>query len=462
MAGPGSTHYGWWRDIPNSQLEVVVAGTSEVTISNTIFAPTTSDGLALGSSSLMWGDLFLASGGVINFNNGDVTITHSANTLAFAGGSYTFSGAVTPATNDGSALGTTALMWSDLFLASGGVVNFNNGDVTLTHSTNLLTLAGGDLVVANGNGVIIGNGSQITIDTEVAELQVLGSTVVDSLFVIGRFSADAGDGELRFFKTRSTDMSQQTFTSVNDNDRLGRLQWYVDDGADHDTAVARFGLEVDDASPAAGDIGVAFYWFQMPGGAGAIAETWRMTASGQFVSGGLGPNPANVTADGSILAEGGIAFTDVANAWIDDATHGTGTTTHYIGNEAITTSSDVRVKTDVVDWKGNALDLLRQAHLVEYTYNLPGGGDQDSGYGPNARGRYVGMLAQETIEWAPWVINAGAGKDCPRCVAGQPCDDHSFWHVEYQHLVPVVVKGIQELEAEVEGLKAEVAALKGA
>ena len=37
--------------------------------------------------------------------------------------------ALTPGTSDGTALGTTSLMWSDIFLASGGVMNFNNGNV---------------------------------------------------------------------------------------------------------------------------------------------------------------------------------------------------------------------------------------------------------------------------------------------------------------------------------------------
>lgn len=53
--------------------------------------------------------------------------------------------ALSPATSDGNALGTSSLMWSDLFLASGGVVNFNNGDVTITHGADTLTVAGGDL-----------------------------------------------------------------------------------------------------------------------------------------------------------------------------------------------------------------------------------------------------------------------------------------------------------------------------
>src|SRR6187551_965140 len=74
--------------------------------------PNASDGAALGSASLMWSDLFFASGGVINWNNGDVTVTHSANTLAFAGASsgYSFDAALTASTLNGVTLDTGA--WS--------------------------------------------------------------------------------------------------------------------------------------------------------------------------------------------------------------------------------------------------------------------------------------------------------------------------------------------------------------
>lgn len=52
---------------------------------------------------------------------------------AVFGTSPGFTTAANPASSDGASLGTTALMWADAFLAAGGVVNFNNGAVTLNH-----------------------------------------------------------------------------------------------------------------------------------------------------------------------------------------------------------------------------------------------------------------------------------------------------------------------------------------
>jgi hypothetical protein len=107
--------------------------------------PSVNDGAALGTALLSWSDLFLASGSVINWNAGDVTLTHAANKLTFAGATsgYQFDAIIAPSANDGSALGSTALMWSDLFLAAGGVINWNNGAYTITESTGGLTFSGG-------------------------------------------------------------------------------------------------------------------------------------------------------------------------------------------------------------------------------------------------------------------------------------------------------------------------------
>jgi hypothetical protein len=106
--------------------------------------PNTSDTGSLGTSTNMWADLFLASGGVVNWNNGDVTVTHSANALAFAGASsgYSYDAIIKPSANDGAPLGSTSASWSDLFLASGAVINYANSDFTITHSSGSLTMSG--------------------------------------------------------------------------------------------------------------------------------------------------------------------------------------------------------------------------------------------------------------------------------------------------------------------------------
>lgn len=54
---------------------------------------------------------------------------------------------VEPTTNDGAPLGSTSKQFSDLFLAEGGVINWDNGDATLTQVGNVVTLDGADLKI---------------------------------------------------------------------------------------------------------------------------------------------------------------------------------------------------------------------------------------------------------------------------------------------------------------------------
>lgn len=78
------------------------------------------------------------------YNTGGSTYTTFATLTAGATptmtlANVTFSSSLNPTTNDGGALGTGSLSWSDLFLATGGVINFGNGNATITHSTDLLS-----------------------------------------------------------------------------------------------------------------------------------------------------------------------------------------------------------------------------------------------------------------------------------------------------------------------------------
>lgn len=65
-------------------VSTLVLSATGITVHGNI-VPDVIDGGELGTNSLQWSDLFLASGGQINWANSDVTITHSANTLLFQG-----------------------------------------------------------------------------------------------------------------------------------------------------------------------------------------------------------------------------------------------------------------------------------------------------------------------------------------------------------------------------------------
>jgi len=136
-------------------------------------SPATSDGHALGTSALQWSDLFGASGfvwniaagdwvathttGIVTVGTGDLRVTNAganAASVVTVGGTQTLTAktltspvlntatvgtSLLPTNDDGAPLGSTTKEFSDLFLASGGVINWANGNATITHSSGLLT-----------------------------------------------------------------------------------------------------------------------------------------------------------------------------------------------------------------------------------------------------------------------------------------------------------------------------------
>ena len=167
------------------EIHFYAANAHEITLAANELSPNTSDGIALGTGSKMWSDLFLASGGVMNFNNGNVTLTHSADTLTVVGATV----AITAS--------TAVTISNDLKLASdSAVLGFGaDNDTTLTHtdgtgltlnSTNKLTFGdAASFIQQSSNGVLRIDG-EATIDlnasTEVnvsAALTVGGRVVTD-------------------------------------------------------------------------------------------------------------------------------------------------------------------------------------------------------------------------------------------------------------------------------------------
>lgn len=91
------------------------------------------------------------------------------------------SGALVPVVDDGAALGSTTLRISDAFFALGAVINFNNGNATITHSAGALDIAASSLTF-NGNAIQTPpppcGRLTLTTGTPVSPTDVAGATTV--------------------------------------------------------------------------------------------------------------------------------------------------------------------------------------------------------------------------------------------------------------------------------------------
>lgn len=96
-----------------------------------------------------------------------------------------------PVTTDTVALGSSSLMWSDLFLASGAVINIDNGNWVATHTSGILTVGTGDLRVTTAG---TNTASVVTVGgTQTLTSKTLTSpTVTTSPTAVGATWADLG------------------------------------------------------------------------------------------------------------------------------------------------------------------------------------------------------------------------------------------------------------------------------
>ena len=123
------------------------------------------DGAVIGANSAAAGTFTsLVAGGDVDL--GDAT----SDTITATG---RFDSDLVPSTDAARDLGTSALGWNDLHLGSGGVINLDGGDVTLTHAAGKLTLGGDGPVEFDFNNHEMTN---VDIDSGAIDGAVIGAS----------------------------------------------------------------------------------------------------------------------------------------------------------------------------------------------------------------------------------------------------------------------------------------------
>ncbi len=133
--------------------------------------------VTLASSVLTTTDI---NGGTI-----DGAVIGGASAAAITGTVITANTSILPDANDGAAIGAAATSFSDLFLASGALIGFANGDAVITHSAGVITVSTGDLRVTtagtnSASAVTVGGTQTLTAKTLTAPRLASGGFIADA------------------------------------------------------------------------------------------------------------------------------------------------------------------------------------------------------------------------------------------------------------------------------------------
>lgn len=148
-----------------------------------------------------------ANTGLYEFDPRTITVRGAA---TFQSGASFGAGAI-PTTSGGASLGSTANQWANAYFASGGTLNFNNGNYIVTHSSGVLTFSGAVLSTGTGGiGYATGAGGAVTQLTN----RTTGVTLNKTSGAITLFSA-AGTGTQTVFTVTNSTVAATDTISIN-------------------------------------------------------------------------------------------------------------------------------------------------------------------------------------------------------------------------------------------------------
>jgi len=214
------------------EIHFYAANAHEITLAANELSPHTSNGIALGTGSKMWSDLFLASGAVMNFNNGNVTITHTNGT-----------GLTINSTNK--------LMFGDaasfVQQSSDGVLRID-GEATVDINASTAVTVSNDLKLDSDSAVLgFGADNDTTLTHTDGTGLTLNSTNKLTFGDAATFIHQSGDGVMTIDGEATIDLNASTAVLVSNDLKL-----------DSDAAVLSFGADSEASITHADDAGLTF------------------------------------------------------------------------------------------------------------------------------------------------------------------------------------------------------------
>ena len=438
------------------EIDFKINNTTELTLAASALYPVADAGLDLGTTTLGFNDLHLGSGGVINLDGGDVTLTHSANTLTVAGGTLaaaavtgttidastdftigdtvvtdgvitdtsglalvanvTVTGNVLPNADDTYDLGSASAAWQDIFL---------EGDITLSDAGTIATSAGALTVTSADAATWSVTSGQLTIDAA-------GGIVINE------------DGDDEDFRIESDDDANMFVVNAGD-DRVG---------IGLAAPVAR--LEVKSA-------GASTTAFQVTADDNTDPE-FKITLQGdrrpwlQLYQGNTEKVRFDGGSDSFITNNLGVGVTSSISHILHISGQGRST------SSAWATSSDERIKTNIQDLS-LGLDTIMGLRPRLYDYNTMG---MSLGYkNPKAdpedddtpRTGNIGFVGQEVEAVLPQAVQTLAQETVNKGTASEQVLSN-FKIIDSAPLVPILVKAVQEAVAKINALDARIKILE--
>ncbi len=172
---------------PATSATLTIADGKSLTVSNILT-------LAGTDSTIM---TFPTTSATIARTDSANTFTGASTASAWVLTSPTITTKISPTTDDGAPLGDTTHNFSDLFLATGAVINYANGDWVATHTTGIVTVGTGDLRITTAgtntaSAVTVGGTQTLTAKTLTSPITSgMRLTPATTLTAVGTTRTDA-------------------------------------------------------------------------------------------------------------------------------------------------------------------------------------------------------------------------------------------------------------------------------